>query len=316
MLVDTHCHLDDKAFDPDRAGVIERAREAGVRLMLNTGGTVQGSRRGVELAREEEGIYAAVGIDPFGAKGREPGEIEEITKLAGEDKVVCLGEVGLDYHHKHTTPEDQAKLFGAMLELAESEGLPVSLHCREAQNEMLALLEERTELSGAMHCFSGDENDLERVLGMGLYVSAAGPLTYPGSKRLRGMVKAMPRDRFLLETDCPYLPPQQHRGKRNEPSYLPLVARAVAGEWGGTVEDVASQTTDNARRLFGLGEAPGTVLYRVKQSVYLNLTNRCTSRCVFCRRESGPQIREHDLRLRREPCAREVREALREDGGS
>ncbi len=313
MLVDTHCHLDDKSFDADRVEVIERARAAGVGLMINIGGTLAGSRRGVELAAAEQGIYATVGIDPFGARERQTGDIEAVGALAEKEGVVGIGEIGLDYHHRHTSAEDQAEVLMEMLELAVAQGLPVSLHCREAHSEMLSILEGARELSGVMHCFSGDEADLARVLGMGLYISAGGPLSYSRSRSLRSMVKEMPRDKFLLETDSPYLPPQGHRGERNEPAYLPLVSETLAGEWDISRQEADELTTRNARRLFGLGEAPGTVAYRTKESVYVNLTNRCTSRCVFCHREEAPVINGQDLRLRREPCAREVREALRED---
>jgi len=315
MLVDTHCHLDDSAFDEDRRETIDRACQAGVELMINIGGTLHNSQQAVELADIYPGIFASVGIDPFGAREWND-DAAEISQLARRDKVVAIGESGLDYHHKDTSPERQEKVFRAMLELAAGEGLPIILHCREAYEDMLAILGERRELSGVMHCFSGGESDLEAVLGMGLSVSVGGPLTYPGSKGLREMMRSMPRERFLFETDSPYLPPQGFRGKRNEPAYLRTVAKMLAEIWSVEEERVDELTTQNARRLFGLGEAPGKIVYRTKESIYINLTNRCMSRCVFCHREDTPYINGQDLRLIREPNASEVRAALREEAAA
>jgi TatD DNase family protein len=255
-LVDTHAHLDDERFAADLPAVLGRAREAGVLHILTVATTARSSAVSVELARQHPALFATVGIHPNHAAEAAPGAWDEVVDLVGRERVVALGETGLDRHWDFTPFPVQEDYFRRHLELARKHGLPVVIHCREAEADVLRLLREDFDrhgpVRGVMHSFAGDAALGEACLAMGLYVSFAGMLTYKNAGPLREVAARVPRDRLLVETDSPYLSPVPLRGRRNEPAHVVHTAAVLAGLQGMSPDDLAGQTTSNARALFGL----------------------------------------------------------------
>jgi TatD DNase family protein len=253
ICFDTHCHLDVPAFDADRAAVLARAGAVGVRYILNPAYDLASSRRAVALASAETGLIAAVGIHPNDAAGFDESSLAELRALAGKPGVAAIGEIGLDYHWDTVPREAQAQAFVAQLALARELDLPVIIHCREAYDDLLTILcTHGRGLDLLMHAFAGSLEHLNAALALGAYVGIGGPVTYPKAHALREAVRAAPLDRLVLETDAPYLPPQAHRGQRNEPAYLVEVAQKVAEVRSLSVHEIARRTLDNGRRLFRL----------------------------------------------------------------
>ncbi|HEV8474479.1 MAG TPA: TatD family hydrolase [Methylomirabilota bacterium] len=254
-LFDTHAHLHFPEFDADRSAVLERARHAGVRRMLTIGTEVPTSRAAIALAEHEPDVWASVGVHPHDAGDADEAALEEIERLARGPRVVAVGEIGLDFFRDLSPREAQARVFRRLLGVARRVRKPVIVHCRDAHAEVLAILaDERVgEVSGVMHCFSGDVEIARRCLDLGLLISLAGPVTYPNARALPDVARYVPPDRLVVETDCPFLPPQGHRGKRNEPALITLTASRVAELRGEPLADLARRASDNARRLFGTG---------------------------------------------------------------
>ncbi|PYM65592.1 MAG: hydrolase TatD [Candidatus Rokuibacteriota bacterium] len=255
MLVDTHAHLHDGLFAADRDAALVRARAAGILRVVTIGTDVSTSREAVALAGRHPDVYAAVGIHPHDAATADPAALAELASLARAPKVVAIGEIGLDYYRNLAPREAQLRALRAQLALAHDVGKPVLVHCREAHEDVLGELEaaEVSAVGGILHCFSGDLAVAERGLALGLLLSIAGPVTYPNAHRLAEVVRRVPLDRLVLETDCPYLPPQPWRGQRNEPAYLPTTAARVAELRGVPVETLAALTTRTAGACLGLG---------------------------------------------------------------
>ena len=253
-LFDTHAHLHFPEFDADRDAMLDRARAAGVRRMLTIGTEPESSRAAVALASREADVWATVGIHPHDAAGADSVALGEIERLAAEPRVVAVGEIGLDYFRNLSPREDQQRAFRALLGLARRIGKPVVIHCRDAHEDVLRILaEERvTDVRGIMHCFSGDVAIARRCLDLGLLISLAGPVTYPNARALPEVARFVPADRLVVETDCPFLPPQGYRGKRNEPAYLAITATRVAELRGEPVESMVARMTANACALFGI----------------------------------------------------------------
>jgi TatD DNase family protein len=260
-LVDTHAHLDFSKFDADRPAVIERARAAGVAAIVNVGTDLQSSQRAVSLAEEYEGVYAAVGMHPHDAKKLDGGALAELRELAQKAKVVAVGEIGLDYYRNLSPPEIQRRAFQAQLAWAAKLGKPVIIHDRDAHEEIMKVLSEWAEdlnssalagRMGVLHTFSGDLSMAQKAIDLGFYISISGPVTYRNAGQLPDIVRALPLDRLLVETDCPFLAPEPYRGKRNEPAYTRLVAERIAELKSISFEELAQATTANARRLFEL----------------------------------------------------------------
>jgi TatD DNase family protein len=243
--------LDFRQFDRDRDAVILRAREAGLVAIVNIGTNLASSQASVALAEQYDFIYATVGIHPHDAKTVNQDVLEELRILAHHPKVVAIGEIGLDYYRDYSPRPAQRQAFRDQLALASALGRPVVIHSREAHDEVLATLQ-GWEGSGVLHTYAAGPEHLDTVIAMGFYVGISGPVTFPRAERLRDVAQAVPRDRLLLETDCPYLTPEPHRGKRNEPAYVKYVAEAVCQIQDASPERIAATTTENARRLFGL----------------------------------------------------------------
>jgi TatD DNase family protein len=257
--IDTHCHLDDQAFAADLVEVIQRARSAGVHWMICPGTSAASSQAVVQLAQSQPGLYAAVGIHPNAAFEASPLDWEQICRLARQPGVVAIGETGLDRYRDFTPWEVQLEFLHRHVRLAQDLELPVILHCREAEEELLTALHQaadRGPVRGVWHAFSADLEAAYEATELGLYLSFAGSATYTNKKfeLLREAVVCTPDDRLLLETDSPYLVPEPLRGKqqRNEPAHLLLVAQRVAELREQTMEHLSDITRSNAQRLFGL----------------------------------------------------------------
>ena len=254
MLIDTHCHLDFKDFKDDRDDVLKRARDSGVRFIINVGSSVEGTERSIQLAEENDFIYAAIGIHPHEADSVRPDDIKLFADFFNKPKVAAVGEIGLDYYKNISSKENQKKLFIRILEAAKGAKLPLIIHNRDANADTAGILKDIIggPVKGVMHCFSGDEAFLKTCLDMGLFISFTCNITYKNADRLRGIAKLVPMDRLLLETDAPFLAPQDFRGKRNEPMYVKYAAEEVARIKGLSFEEVGNITTENAEALFNL----------------------------------------------------------------
>ena len=250
-LTDSHCHLDDKQFNPDRDQVIARALEAGVERMMaiGTGSGPPDLEAGLRLARQHAFIYATVGVHPHDAAKATPETFAAMEALAADAKVLAIGEIGLDYHYDFSPRGTQRDVFVAQLELAERAGKPIVIHTREAWDDTLRLLREHWTGGGIMHCFSGGPAEARQALDLGFYLSFGGVLTFPKAEALREAARTAPEDRLLLETDAPYLAPVPKRGKRNEPAFLVETARRLAEVRGVAPERIAEQTSANFERL-------------------------------------------------------------------
>ena len=255
-LAHAHARRDDGAFDDDRAAVIARAREAGVGAIVNVGFDAARWAGTAALCAEYPEVWAALGLHPHeaGAWGAEA-EAGLRAALAGP-KVVALGEIGLDFYRDYAPHDVQRAAFAAQLALACELGLPVVIHSRAAEDEVVATLAAAGVTGGVLHSFSGSPATARRALDLGLHVSLTGPVSYPKAEGQRELARLIPLDRLLLETDCPYLAPQPRRGRRNEPAFLRFTAEAIAAARGEPVARIAAATTANAIRLFGLDVVP------------------------------------------------------------
>jgi TatD DNase family protein len=310
-MIDTHCHLEMDPFEGDRDNVIKRAREAGLEALLTIGSDFESNKGAVALAEEYDDIFAVVGLHPHDAKDFTPEVFNQIKIWAAHRKVVAIGEIGLDYHYDYSPREIQRSVFRQLLDYAKETGLPVVIHSREAKEDTLGILKDSGIGQGVMHCFSGDRDTAERALAMGLYISFAGPVTFKNASGLQEIAKIIPDERLLVETDAPFLAPVPVRGKRNEPAFVVHTARFLAELRGVSLEDIDRITTINAKRLFHIGELPaGQIAYKIRDSLYLNITNRCTSKCVFCVRFTTDFVKGHNLRLAHEPSVEELIDAI------
>jgi len=253
MLIDTHTHLDDARYNDDRDAMIARAREAGVEAFVTIGCDLATSQAAVAIANQHPFVYASVGVHPHEVKRISDGWYDEFRRLVNNKKVVAYGEIGLDYHYNHSSPKDQRERFREQIQLARELNLPVIIHTREAQDDTMTILKEEkaSEIGGVFHCFSGDAWLAKDALDLGFHLSFSGILTFQNATMLRDIAKNTPLDRVLIETDCPYLTPVPHRGKRNEPAYVAHVAKQLAAIHPElSLEQIGQRTTENAKRLF------------------------------------------------------------------
>lgn len=315
--IDTHAHLDSADFAPDRNEVIARAREAGVAKIITVGcwSRDAGFDPLIEVVSWYDFIYAALGVHPHDAKDvvdEAPWELIRKLSLQKNSRVVAVGETGLDYHYDKSPREAQKEVFKKQLSLARELNLPVIVHTREAEDDTVEIMKQGgvNETGGVLHCFSGSKGLADEALKMGFYLSFTGVISFPKAEALREVVKATPIENMLIETDCPYLAPVPHRGKRNEPAFIMETARAIAGIKGLSVEDVARITSMNAEDLFGLGAKNAKrevkIAYPIRDSLYLNITNRCSNYCTFCAKFKSYTVKGHYLRLNEEPTVEEI----------
>jgi len=308
-MIDTHCHLD--MFD-DSDAVIRRAKDAGIDSLITIGSDFKSNLKNLSISLAHDPVYASVGIHPHDAKDFTDETYAQIRDWTKGKKVVAIGETGLDYHYDHSPRDVQRGVFRKHLDLAGETGLPVLIHSREAKKDTLEILEKSGISKGAFHCFSGDLEMAEKVMEMGFSISIAGPVTFKNAKKLLEVARDIPDDYLLVETDAPYLAPEPVRGKTNEPSYMVHTVRRLAELRGVSPEDIGRITTLNAKRLFKIGKlaSTGEIAYKIRDSLYLNLTNRCTNRCSFCVRFHKDYVKGHNLRLHDEPTEEELKEAI------
>ncbi|WP_182187812.1 TatD family hydrolase [Pectinatus frisingensis] len=252
MLIDTHAHLDDNQYDQDRTEVINRAADEGVNLIINMGADMDSSHKAVQLAAQYDAIYAAVGVHPEEADGMTCDDDYVLSELAVDNaKVLAIGEIGLDYHFRTDNKDVQKKVFIKQLDLARQLHLPVSIHARDAHADLMQVLKtEGRGVRGVIHCYSGSWEMAEELFNMGWYIGADGPLTFKNAAKLPEIIRKMPMEKLLLETDCPYLAPVPQRGKRNEPAFVKYTAQKVAEIRNMQFVQVAEITTINAKNLF------------------------------------------------------------------
>jgi TatD DNase family protein len=266
-LIDSHCHIDGEHFDSDRDEVVRRAREAGVEVMLNVGTgdpRTDDFRRAVAVAEKYDGVYASVGVHPHDAKLYDDAAEEHLIELTKSEKVIAWGEIGLDFYYDHSPRDVQVEVFRRQIRTAKRLGLPIIVHSRDANDETVAILTEEfsgittnrepitDNVPGVMHCFGGTPEMAEKLMAIGFYISFAGNVTFKKAENLREAARVVPLDRLLVETDCPFLTPVPHRGKRNEPAYVVHTAQFLADLFGVEFDELAKHTTDNFLRLFSL----------------------------------------------------------------
>ena len=257
-IIDSHAHLEFSQFDEDREAMLGRARAAGLQTILAIGSGTGTDRldAAIPFAEQHDWIYATVGIHPHDVNDVTEETYTKLEALARHSKVIGWGEMGLDYHYDHVAPDLQKRVMRRQLEQARAAKLPIVIHCRDAWPDCLEILEQDWKaagLGGIFHCFSGTLEEARRGLDMGFLISFAGNVTYPKAQSIRDVARELPLDHILTETDSPFLPPQGHRGKRNEPAYVVEVAKCLGNVRNLPAEEVAAVTAANFRRFFGLG---------------------------------------------------------------
>ncbi len=250
-LFDTHAHYDADAFDQDRMELLASMPEQGVELILNPGCDLATSRTAVELANRFPYVYAAVGVHPEECEGFDQSTVDELRKLAADERVKAIGEIGLDYYWEENPPrEDQKKAFEAQLDLAEELSLPVIIHDREAHGDCLEIVRKHPNVKGVYHCYSGSLEDAKTLVKLGWMLSFTGVITFKNARKSLEVLEWLPMDRIMVETDSPYLTPVPFRGKRNDSTYVHLVAEKIAEVKGMDPEEVARIALENGKRFF------------------------------------------------------------------
>ena len=256
MLIDSHAHIQGKEYAGEIDAVIARAHEAGVEKIIAVGGAgdMSSNTDAIALANSFPDIYATVGMHPHDAKDVSADELKELRELAADPKVVAVGETGLDYYYDHSPREVQRRVFAEFIHMARETELPIVVHERDAALDVATLLRSEGEgkLRGVIHCFTGNYEAARAYLDLGFYISFTGIITFKNANALREVVRQVPLERMLVETDSPYLAPVPHRGKRNEPAYVRYIAETIAGIEAKPLEEIAHATTQNVRELFGV----------------------------------------------------------------
>ncbi|MBB6218686.1 TatD DNase family protein [Anaerosolibacter carboniphilus] len=254
MLFDSHAHLDGERFDVDRDQVIAHAKENGVGLIMNPGADLQTSMQAIEMATKYDMVYAAVGTHPHDAKDMDDITLELYRGLAAKPKVRAIGEIGLDFYYDHSPRDVQRQWFRKQIQLAREVSLPIIIHDRDANDEVMQILKEEKAFDAGvvMHCYSGSAELARQYVKLGAYISIAGPVTYNNARKTVEVVERIPLEHLFIETDSPYLTPVPHRGKRNEPAFVRFVAEKIAEIKKISFEEVAEQTTVNAKKFFNI----------------------------------------------------------------
>lgn len=252
MLIDSHVHLDDERFDGDRDILINSLKDNKIELVINIGADMNSSMSSIELSKRYDNIYAAIGVHPHSASEMTEKTLDELREMSKEDKVIAIGEIGLDYYYDNSPRDIQRKWFREQLELAKELDLPVIIHSRDATKETYDIIKEVQDgtLRGVLHCFSGSVEVAMEYIKLGFYISIGGTVTFKNARVVREVAEAVPLDKLLIETDCPYLTPEPYRGKRNEPMFVKYVAEKIAEIRGISVEELAKFTNKNTKELF------------------------------------------------------------------
>ncbi|MBO5929693.1 MAG: TatD family hydrolase [Clostridia bacterium] len=252
MFFDTHTHLDDEKFAQDRESVIKMIQDEGVSLAVNVGSCMESSKTSLDLAKRYDFIYAAVGVHPNEVGNMQDTDLETLAEMASHEKVVAIGEIGLDYHYDEPAKEIQKLWFEKQLRLAQTLSMPYIIHDREAHQDTLDILKKVGYTNGVMHCFSGSCEMAKEVLDMGLYISIAGQVTFKNAPKVQEVARMVPQDRLLIETDSPYLTPEPYRGQRNTSANVRFTCEKIAELKGISLEELAKITLENGKNFYGI----------------------------------------------------------------
>jgi TatD DNase family protein len=322
MYIDTHAHIDFSSYQAEEIPeLVKRARAAGVENIVHiaSGEGTQSMEGAIAVVDRFEDVYAAVGVHPHDAQLVDDAVVDRVREIARHPKVVAVGEIGLDFHYEHSPREQQIEALRRFIRVAKELHKPVIIHDRESHEELLQILKEEGagEVGGVFHCFSGDYEFGKRVIDENFLVSFTGIVTFKKADVTQDAARRLPLEKMLIETDSPFLTPVPFRGKRNEPAFVCYVAQKIAELKQLSVEDVARVTTLNAHRLFGFGEQrpEASIAYKIRNSLYLNITNHCTLACVFCPKFVDFEVKGHYLRLKKEPDFAEVKAAMGDISG-
>jgi TatD DNase family protein len=302
MFIDTHSHLFYPNFEDDLDEVIQRARNSGVDFILVPATDLATAKEVTNLTEKYDMIYGAVGIHPHETKDWDSSLLNEIESLASHKKIVAIGEIGLDYFYDYSPKEKQIEAFKSQIDLALKLDLPIIVHNRDSDEDMMEIINSYcgTGLKAQFHCFNGSLRDAKELMHMGYMISFTGNITFKNADELREVLKNVRIDQLLLETDTPFLTPVPFRGKRNEPAYVKYIAEQVAKAHKLSIEEVGRITSFNAFRIFGIGSNIETSFtYKIGNSLYVNITNRCNSHCSFCRRKNDPVLKGYNLGMER-----------------
>jgi TatD DNase family protein len=295
-------------FDNPRK-IIEEAFNKGVKYMLNIG--INYSEKIISIIDEYKSIYSSIGIHPHDAKDR---NTEYIKRFINSQKIIAIGEIGLDFYRDYSPRDTQREIFIEQIAIAKEFKLPIILHCRNAHNELIEILrnERAYEVGGIMHCFSGDYRLAKEYIDMGFLISIAGNITFKKAQNLRDSLTKVPIEKVVIETDSPFLAPEPFRGKGNKPEYIIHTANKVAEIKGLSIDDVARITLENSKEILRIydSERIGKIAYPIRDSLYLNITNRCTNSCIFCAKRDSYKVKGHYLKLRHEPTYEEVMKSI------
>jgi len=315
-IIDTHAHLTFPEFEKDQKEVIARALESGLEYIVTIGAGegLAGNQKAIALAEEYDRIYATVGVHPHDVDAMEDSWLTEIEQMARHPKVVAIGEIGLDFYRSKSSREVQEKRFRQLLKLARDVDHPIVIHSREACDEIWKILLEDgiPERGGVFHCFSCSVEFAHKITGAGFKISIPGVVTFKNAIELQEVVAEIPLEKIVLETDCPFLAPEPYRGHRNEPAYIGHIVEMIADIKQLSFGDVARITSLAAKRLFDLpgSELMPQIAYQIRNSIYLNITNRCTLGCIFCPKYTDYEVKGYYLRLPREPNVEEIFQAI------
>lgn len=309
MFIDTHAHLFFENFNDDLQQVIDKANSAGVKYIIVPGTSIETSEQALALADKFDCVYASVGVHPHDTEKWDDKWLQKIEELASHKKNVAIGEIGLDYYYDFSPRETQIRAFEEQIELAKNRNLPVIIHNRDSNEDVMKIIRKHSADSGLkaqFHCFAGSAQDAKELISMNHYISFPGNITFVKADGLRDVLRTININNLLLETDAPFMTPVPFRGKRNEPANIPLIAGKIAEVNNLDLEDVARITSYNVYKLFGIGEKMElTFTYKLGNSLYINVTNRCNADCVFCDRKGEATIKGYRLKMSKsqEPIA-------------
>lgn len=311
--VDVHTHLELPEFDDDCEIVISRAKIEGVNFICTVGIEPKYWKKAIAIAEKHDFIYTSLGVHPHEALIYNDKIEKELLNCLSHPKSLMLGEIGLDFFKNYSPREKQLEVFERQLAIAESLKKPVMIHIRDAHKEAKEILRRRT-LKGIIHCFSGTIEDAKNYIAMGYYISIPGTVTFKKATNIHDVVKAVPLDFILSETDAPFIAPEPFRGKRNEPSFVKYTVKHIADLKKLTEEDVKRTIYTNAMKIFGLEKIfTAKICYKIRNALYINITNRCTNRCIFCGKKRDFYVKGHYLKLPKEPTFQEILKELPPD---
>ena len=308
MFIDSHAHLFLPNFKDDIDEVIEKAKEAGIKYIIVPATDIETAKQTLELTKKYDMIYGAAGVHPHDTKDWDSSFISQIEELAKNEKVVAIGEIGLDYYYDFSPKEKQIEAFKAQIELAIKLNMPIIVHNRESDEDIMNIIRsyKGSGLKGQFHCYNGSKEDAKELIKLGHFISFTGNITFKKADTLRETLKSIPARYLLTETDSPFMTPVPHRGKRNEPVHVKLVAEKIAEVHNIRIEDVNRIAEYNTYRLFGIGSHPKpSYTYQMRNSLYINLTNRCNAACIFCDRDGEAVLNGYNLKMKKgeEPSA-------------